>query len=670
MTTQTLTQARPDLTADLAPAPEWLCDETQAKSAASYEGTVKDWYETLEAGEPNVLVRRAIEDAERMYTERGDDFSHSDVIELQHRAIRLGAEGNPGIPALLDRIEEMFMSRTGAHSRPEEEWAHEFAEGLASGIAKHGDAISLRKTLPAYSLKNVPTEIPDRLVTGSAGNKNTFRELLATAAPLISDDMELLSLLWNAPTTTDLSHEWGLGFVHKRITDFRDQPEPVRENPSLPAKTAEPERQNNTESGIVAPVQKTSSRGTFLTAAEQATVDSAYTFIDAYMDASESKGFYTREYAIPAAWTALSMAMGTKAFIPKGVNIQMNLWFLGLGYSGTGKSAEFKFLKDVLDIVVKDEDSYYNLGAHSSPEALHKELLLRDGKASMIFHDEASSFFSSMKSKDWMRILEYLFSDWYQGDVEPSNKVRLKELRGKSAKTSFNIHMIATPDRLLELVDTEMFATGFLARFNWFWAPEPVDSDLLYESTLTEAGKGGINPRIFELSANLQAARSLNDHSVAMGASPEAMTRLKDAFKAFDMAVKKHERYRVIEPAIKRLGRETLWKCAALLALYEGRTTIEIRDALIAIHYASTWHYDLIRVVEATSESEFSRDVAEIEAYIRAEGTVSKPRVLHRFRTMIHYSPRELEDRLEFLINSGRVLVDRAENRQFLKINE
>lgn len=650
--------------ATFVPAPEWLCEESQARSVDAYTGTVKDWYETLEAGEPNLLVRRAVEDAEKLFERRGDDFSHSDVIELQHRAVRLGAEGNPGVPALLERIEEMFMSRTGAHSREEDEWPAEFAEGLASGIQKHGAAIDLRKNLPAYDLSRVPAGIPDRLLTGAAGNKETFRELLATAAPLISDNLELTSLLWNSPRTRDISREWGLIFTHERVKDYRERPEPIRENPSL----AKVDPKADISTGEIS---KTAANGKFLSAEEEKIATETPTFIDAYVAGTATKGFWNPAYAYPSAWTALSMAFGCAARIPlngaKGMGV--NLWFIPLGYSGTGKTSELHFLKDVLAVAVKDEESHYNLGAASSPQGLHESLLNRDMKPSMVLADEAASFFSAMMENKWARQLEYDLSNYYMGDVEPSSKVRLKELAGKSAKTSFNMHMTGTPDRVMELVTTEMFETGFTSRINWTWSDPPVNDDYRFEFHDAPVDVSGTNPVVYELGTDLAMAR-YNYQASVMKVLPASKARVATAFKAMVRKAQAHDRWEVLDPAMTRLG-ETIWKCAGLTALYDGRSAITVRDTLIAIHYATEWFHTLIRVVESTSESEFSREVAEIEAYVKAQGgSASEAKINHRFRGLIRNSSRELTDRIDFLRVSGRLIIDRSDNRVVYRVNE
>lgn len=650
---------------ELTLAPEWLSDESQVRSADKFTGTVQEWYETLEPGEPNILVRRAIDDAKGQYERQGNDLSHSDLVEIQHRAIRLGAEGNPGIPELLATLEELVESRTGDHSRTPDEYAFEFAEALNSGIKKHGDAIELRKSLPPYSLTMVPTGVPDRLLSGAPGNKDTFRELLAELIKATDDDNLITSILWNSPRTKDISREWGLEFIHERVISARHRPEPVRENPTLPERMPVHSKEifNNTERGDYEKVksrsdeEKVIARGAFLSSSEQEIVDSADTFIDRYLRASESKGFSNRAYAIPAAWTALSMAFGLKAVIPKGVNLGVNLWLISMGYSGTGKSAEMAFAKHVMDHLLKDGEGYYNLGAMSSPEGILLELLTRDGKPSMIFQDEASSFFQALRDKDWTKALEYDLSNYYMGDVPPSNKISLKELRGKSAETSFNMLMIATPDRLLKLINTDMFATGFMARVNWMWAEPPVDGDEKYLATRSENDTEKNSPSVtFDLAGDLAHAGSQFSQRVAVWGTDEAVARLATAHRDFDLAAKGHEKYDALEPAITRLGRETLWKCAALLALYRGETTFTLTDALVAIHYATEWYENLGRVVMATSESEFAADVAEIEGYIVGQGgTVTSAKLLHRFRNMIRNSPRELEDRISFLNTSGRV---------------
>jgi len=628
---------------ELAVAPAWLQDETTTRTADRFEGDVKAWYETLEEGDPNALVRKAIEDAEALFADRGNDLTHSDVIEAQHRAIRMGAEGNPGIPVLLERLEELTLNREGAHSRDPEEYLYEFQEGLLSGISKHGAAIELRGMLPAYSISLVPQGVPDRLVTGEPGDKGIFRELLASLLENGADDLTATSVLWNSPRTFALARDWGLIFVHDRVKAAREKPEPVRENPTL--KPVEVE--------IIGEEHSTSE---FLTDRELQTVLENDTFINSYVESSKTKGFVNTDVAIPAAWTCLSMAFGTRGYVPIGATpLEMNLWFTIAAESGTGKTSEGEFLQEVLRVLLHEDDSSYSMSANSSPEGMEMDLLTRDGKPTLIYEDEASSFFMNLRSKDWMATLPDRFARWYNGWVKGSTKLNMKELRGKNARTSLSSFMMATPDRFLPLIDASMFASGFLARTNWVIGAPPIDPDAKNRITYSTTTEKRISPAAFELANDLASVAGQFDSVVSVTGDDKATRRVEKAIRAFYKKGEKHPRYDSIEPSVTRL-KETILKCAALLALYRGETVFDTVDVLTAIYHAETWFKTLLTVANEIAESPYSRDLEEIETFIRnGEGTVLRSTLLHNFRGKVMKSARELDDRLGFLLESGRI---------------
>lgn len=640
-------------------APEWLNDEATVRSASTFEGDVKAWYETLEPGEPSLIVRAAMDRTREVFESAGNDFDHAAMIERQFEAVRLGAEGHPGVDQLLALIEELFLARTGSHSRSEQEWEYEFQESLASAVEKYGDAISLRKDLPAYTASLVPAGIPDRLFLGAPGRKADFTALLRALQDSTDEDLVVTSVLWNAPKTKDMAREWGLEFCYKRVQDARIKPEPVKENPSLEAP----------EKAVVKEVQKTSEGGAFMSAEEVEIADSTHTFIDTYLAASLKKGFNVPAYDIPAAWTALSMTFGTRAVLSYN-GLGTNLWFIKMGNTGTGKSQSHTFGKAVLDLTMKENDSYYNVGASSSPAAIHEELLMRDGKASMILHDEAASFFSDLANQEWSKTLEHHFSSFYDGEVEPSNKVRLpKELRGKHARTSFGLNMSATPDKLLSLLNTGMFESGFLSRVNWTWTPDRAENDDIFRMGPSNVDANvRTHPAVYDLAADLRSAGASIPEGSIIGATDEAWMRLSQAAKDMYTHSKGKERFETLKGPLTRL-RETSVKCAALLAMYRGETTFTLTDALVAIRYVSEWYESMVRVVNETSESDFSRDCNEIESYVRLQGEVSGAKLNHRFRNFIKRSPRELSDRIDFLVESGRLLADRGTGSTVYRIN-
>lgn len=637
--------AAPDSFADFKPAPEWACDVKPERDLSGFEGSIKEWFESLVPGEPSLPVRNAIAKVEKAFTDQNNDLTHAQIVEFQHNAIRLGAEGHPGVEELLTRIEELTLEREGAHSRNPDEYQHEFKEALDSGIKKHGDAIQLLKDMPPYSLDLVPLGTPERFITGPPGDNATFSATLAELVKREPDDLKVLSVLWSLPTTRDVAREWGLEWVlDKRIRRARTNPEPVGENPVLEAHALE------------------TTYVSLLTHEEKEEVRKHPTFIDQYLEVDAGKGFQNLAYAIPAAWTLFSMAFGTKVRIPKGKPFGVNLWFLTFGSSGTGKTSTNGLLKTCLDLMLKDGESGYNLGASSSAEGMHETLLERDGKSTMIHEDEAAKFFSALKRKDWMSGISHHLNDWYEGDVPPSNKVRLKELKGKSAKTSFSMYMIGTPEDILANIDEEMFYSGFMPRFNWGWSEEPEDDDMEYMISWSETDDNGINPRAYDLVADLLlCAKDLPPNGVNMSATDEATDRAFLLHKKMDEVAKKREKYRATKPSILRLGRETMWKCAALTALWRGESVIRDIDMMTAAYYVEEWFNKLFEVINLVGQGDFNRDANEIESFVSASPNgVSQQRLYHKFGSMIERGPRELEDRITYLLMSGRIL--REEN--------
>lgn len=630
--------AAPESRDEFAEAPEWACDERPERDLSLFDGDSRAWFDLLIPGEPSLAVRSAIQNIQQKYTEQGNDLTHEDIVNYQHHAVRLGAEGHPGVEKYLEVLKDLTLSREGEHSRNPDEYEHEFAEALASGIAKYGGAVQILADLPDFELAKVPHDVPERLVTGEPGDNATFSELLRVLTLAQEDDLEVLTVLWNAPTTRNLAREWGLEFCLDRIRQSRANPEPEGENPILKARSMD------------------TTTTAFLSHEDKEFVRQHPTFIDLYLESAAKKGFLHEDYAVPAAWSLLSAAFGRRALIPMSKPFGLNLWFLCLGPSGTGKSSEDALLSNSLDLLLKDGETGYNLGANSSPEAMHETLLDRDGKASMIHHDEASDFFDNLRRKDWMSGVKDQLSKWYEGKVDPVNKVRLKELKGKSARTSFGIYMLATPDRLLSLVDTSMFETGFLARFNWTWAPDRDEHDeSRFLVTRSEVTQEGINPEAYRLVSDLLYAAKSVKPGTAMDWTDDAEDRLVKAHMHMDRVARKRDRYSATEPAVTRL-KETMWKCAALLALWRGEDVIREIDAMTAIMYAEKWFNNLFKVVDAAGIGEFNQGVDEIESFIASKDGVTQAVIYTRFRSMIQKSPREIEDRLMFLISSNRVL--------------
>lgn len=632
-----------------APAPQWLLDEKKARTVANFEGSVKEWFDTLEPGEPSAAVRKEMDRVRELFESQGNDLSHSDIVEKQHSAVRLGAEGHSGVPELLDLIEEMTVNREGAHSRAPEDYQYEYQEALESGIRKHGDAIALRKDLPSYDLTKVPSSVPDSLVSGAPGEKSTVMSLIRNLAEARVDTMDALSIVWNAPVTKHWARDWGLSFLHGLITDATSRvsepetPVPMRD---------EPEKAE----------QKTSTV-TLLTEKERESIAGQRTFIDHYADnVLGAMGFVKKEYSDPLAWTILSMTVARGVVIPINSGLGVNLWFAVLGQSGTGKTSQIEFAQEILDGLLHGHESYWGTGA-GSPEGIIESLVKRDGLPSALFEDEGAAWYKDLANKDWMRSLSNMMARWYNGKAIAPQKRSLKELAGKVANISFNYFTISTPDDTLRVIDEEMFGTGFMARVAWVYGPPPATDDERFTTKETDLNSTGKPIQVSELTYELSLLRKTfpADRRISVKWTEPVRKRLDKAWKDMQRKAAKHPKFdSIIEPSVQRL-RETLWKCAALLAAYRGSDEIDMEDALIALSHVETWFATLLRVSDEVSGA-YLRDARLMADYIRKHGgEVTRSALVKSFGHLIVRSRGELADRIDYLVESNQI---RAVNRE------
>lgn len=625
---------------ELNEAPQWLLDESKPRTIEGFDGTIQEWYGGLVPGEPNVMVRRAMERI-------GNDLSHEEMVAKTFEAIRLGCEGATGVPELIDALEEAWMNRPAEnHTTPESAWEFKFQEALLGGIEKYGDAISLLKELPEYSIGLVPKGISDSLVT-TPGGKAEFSRLLGELVKETEDDNRILSILWNAPATRDLARDWGLQFTHRRIQEARVRPEPTRENPRIEEKRAAESEGKDTDLKL-------------LTDEERAYLKTRPTFVDHVEQYAVQSGYDQLSYFRATGWNMLSLTMGLRGYIPVSATHRfgVNLWQIIMGYSGTGKSISDNFQTQVLDLVMSDDlETPYDLGADSSIQGLHLALLQRDNVPSLFTADEASGWFKRLKSNDWTTGLEDSLSDWYLGRVSPSNKISLKELRGKSATTSLCMLMYATPDRLAETLTLDQFLSGFLARVMWTYGNPRVETDEMFDIFKDSAGEVQdveTAPKVVrDIAADLVTARAYFRTPVALQPTAEAKARIAEAYRKLYKTLQSEKNWNILEPAVTRHA-EVFIKVAGLCAMYRGDSTIELGDVLHAVKQVEEWAKNLVRVAEHITVGEFQQRCAEAEAYIRQlGGSATATKIYHRFGSWIVRDAKEIDNVLVYMVSSG-----------------
>ena len=283
---------------------------------------------------------------------------------------------------------------------------------------------------------------------------------------------------------------------------------------------------------------------------------------------------------------------------------------------------------------------------------------MRNRQGTYMNSDEASGFISRVENVEFMRGLKDDLAKYYDGYVPAATKKNAKHLKGESALTHFNMHLHATPERFWEIVTREMFLSGFLARVNWSIGELP-DRDLSKVS-LTQVVDvpddiGQLHPNVAEIVTDLGLLRLARGASAPVLTSSEALDRMTTALRTMLGAVIGTPHEDMLEPAVTRLGFETIRKCATLNALWRGSNRVEHIDALVAIHAAQEWFDNLFTVAEQVSDSLFEKSCAEIEAFIRSKGGATRTQIFSRFKGTVQRTSREIDERLDMLRESGRI---------------
>lgn len=627
-----------------APAPDWLNDPSVIRTGEGFEGEVDEWIDSLVAGQPNVLVRQAIERIP-------EDMSHSEMVERQYNAVRLGAEGNPGVIELFGAIEAAWLGRPEQnHTTSREEWPWKFEEALMSGIEKYGAYVERIENLPKFNLGALSGKVNTSSLTGSPQDSYHFSKVLNELASADLTDDERASVLWNAPTTQTLAREWGIDFVYQRVEKAHKTPEPERENPQL--------EQSFTREGYIRLIDED----------EQRYIDKRPTFVDTYAAAAKNAGLDNPVYVRSGAWNVASMAYAFKGFIKQGSDkiMGVNLFNITTGPSGTGKSTHLEFEEVLMDTLFRadnGEKSAYATSGDTSPQGILVQLLERDRKPSILIQDEASIFFKAVQTKGWMEELTHAVTDWYGGKVRGSSKLNLKELRGKTALTSFHISMYGTPKMLFSLLNDDMFEFGFLARVTWDLAP-PATAEQKergydtreYDDEDSELDIEAASPFVTDLVTDLvTSARMLGSKPQRIKTDAYSRERMRQAFKKMGTIIEGHAKEDILGPSVTRLGADTMRKCAAICAMYRGDTIIGKADTLHAIKAVEVWFNYLLEVVELVAQGHFQNLCNDMEHFILTQKSPTETQVNNAFRNRIQRDPRELESALRFLISSGRV---------------
>jgi hypothetical protein len=415
------------------------------------------------------------------------------------------------------------------------------------------------------------------------------------------------------------------------------------------------------------------SKPAFLTAQEHDIVTSEVSFIDLYKDWAMSKTDGAVSYQVASAWTLLSCVFSDIGYaVPKFGKMGLNLWFMVLGETTlTRKSTSRNLMLRAVRQYEKFSGYQIDIGSDATPEGLTSVLSERDGKTSLLHRDEAQGMFKDFINKTYMASAAERFTELYDGHVPVTIRSTRAKAQTERATTNFIMYLMGITSKTADVLTTEYFKSGFLARFIYVTAPTPPRTK--ESEDVQQADEYEVSVRDEQLEYLI---KTLSDSFIwwqkkngpvarPIRLDQEALDRF-NKFK-WDMGnwAEGHPDRESIEPSRQRLSL-SIWKCAVLLAMYDMSPTVKLHHMLTAISYAEEWFWNLVQMAGAISASEWQRDVDRLEALIIDKG--GKIRYEEAYKKFSDKRKREFDEMVQALHSQARAQIVTEEKKTYLAV--
>jgi len=401
-------------------------------------------------------------------------------------------------------------------------------------------------------------------------------------------------------------------------------------------------------------------RAVFLSDDERSLVMETPTFVDEYLGWATSKTDGAISYQIASAFTALSCVFSDIGYaVPKYGRMGLNLWFMVLGETTlTRKSTSRNLMLRLIREYEKFSGYQIDIGSDATPEGVTSILSERDGKTSLLHRDEVQGMFKDFMNKTYMASAAERFTELYDGHVP----VVIRSGKGKSqterATTNFVMYLMGIGSKTADVLTTEYFKSGFLARFIYVTAKTPdrtremedIQQAEEHEAIIKDGKLDSLVKSLYSAVTYWQKKGSPMPRPIRLDHSAlERFNRFKWEMGNF---AESHPEYESIEPSRQRLAL-SVWKCAILLAMYDQSDEVRLKHMLIAIYYSEDWFANLTEMASAISNSEWQRDVDKLEALVMDKG--GRIRYEEAYRKFNNKRKREFDEMVQALQSQARV---------------
>tara|TARA_B110000459_G_scaffold172651_1_gene194243 strand:+ start:1997 stop:4297 length:2301 start_codon:yes stop_codon:yes gene_type:complete len=411
----------------------------------------------------------------------------------------------------------------------------------------------------------------------------------------------------------------------------------------------------------------------FLTPEEREAVWMSDNFIQKYVRWAASKTDAAEEYQIASAFTALSSVFSDWGYaVPRYGKMGLNLWFMVLGETTlTRKSTSRQLMLRMIREYEKFGGYQIDIGSDATPEGVTSILAERDKKTSLLHRDEVQGMFKDFMNKTYMASAAERFTELYDGSVPVVIRSSKDKRQSERAETNFIMYLMGITSKVADILTTEYFRSGFLARFIYVTADNPQRTRETEDIQQADEYEVAVKDRVMsDMVAELFASvtywqKKGNPTQRPVRLSDAALVRFNQYKWEMGNFAESHPENESIEPSRQRLAL-SVWKCAILLAMHEKSDEVKLTHMLTAIHYSQAWFDNLVKMASAISASEWQRDVDQLEAFVVDRG--GKVRYEEAYRKFNHKKKREFDDIVEALRSQARVISVVDSRKTYLEV--
>lgn len=403
----------------------------------------------------------------------------------------------------------------------------------------------------------------------------------------------------------------------------------------------------------------------FLNDAEREMVNQQHTFVEEFTDYVLSRSpDAAPTYARTMAYVLMSCIYGKYGYIkPKYGEAHLNIWALVLGDSTTThKTAVYRIFLSILHEYEKFRGNGEEIDVASdfTPEALTKALGERDKQSVLLHKDEIQGWFKEIYGKSYLTNLTQTLTQLYDGKVEQTLRADQSKSQRVRADVSLSFLGIGIAKDIPEILTAKNFRDGFLTRFVWCVGKTPKIKPEMFEgeeAPIEQEEVFGFNKEVHSYAKDFttRVRPWMENYPRRIYITEEALGRWNEFNRTYGVKISEMKNSEHLLSSFIRLG-ITIRKCAALLAMHEGKDTVELKHILIAMYQAEFWFNDLVGIVSSISSSDFGRKVDDVYIFILSKNKpVLKSTIYKNFGA---FRPRDVDEWLNSLTAQGKIVYD------------